>query len=107
MICGVRRYYDLNDDLKPEEMDECITDATKYCIRYWSDHLLSDGERDKHLSRIVPSFTHFLTDQQLFWFEALALMRELELAASALENVKEWLTLVCTQHCCYPPTRRY
>lgn len=94
-ICGLSRY-DLNDDLDSETRDRCIAESTKYSSRHWSDHLLADRKRDEHLHRIASSLRHFLTEQQLLWFEVLALTRDLGLAVSALENVKDWLTLVRT-----------
>lgn len=99
-MCDLPRY-SMNDVLEPAVRDERITEPIKYCCRHWARHMLSDGQRDKHLRALESSLEYFLTTQQLMWIEVLSLLRELRRAVESLSRMREWLTSVrfsCRQH---------
>ncbi|KAI0084568.1 WD40-repeat-containing domain protein [Irpex rosettiformis] len=90
-ICDLSPYA-MNDTLDVALRDKRIGDATRYCCRYWANHLLSDVKRDSHLHMIEPLLLDFLSNQQLQWFEALGLLQELGRAVEALSDVRAWIS---------------
>jgi energy-coupling factor transporter ATP-binding protein EcfA2 len=97
-ICGLNRYSD-NNTLSSLKRDECIDESLRYSCRYWDQHLLSDVHRDERMQATTARILEdWLQVKLLQWFEVLALLQDLGRAVGALNNIREWLTLVSVSH---------
>ena len=92
-ICGLPRY-SLNIDVKADQLREHIDELTRYCCRFWADHLLSSNHLKYRFIEIQPRLLNFLSTRQLQWFEVLGLLQELRHAVSSLSQLREWIVSV-------------
>lgn len=93
-ICGLPRYM-MNANVDTSRIDQCIADALRYSCRHWVDHLVSGKEHgESRLSKVKQPLHNFLTTRQIYWFEALGLLRELKFAVYSLNDLYDWLASV-------------
>jgi hypothetical protein len=87
-VCNLPRYA-MNQDLGLEERRRIIGDALEYACRFWADHL--SQTKPKSCDMIWSLLEEFLTKKQMFWYEVLSLVEDLQHAILSLEKLGRWL----------------
>jgi hypothetical protein len=94
-ICNLEDYTILNeiDDL-PEQRQAYVGEALEYACYFWTKHLLKAPSSGSCVERLQKAIDEFFTTHLLCWIEVLILMRSLEIGIHALNDIRQWYTLV-------------
>jgi len=73
------------DDIPEEKIESWFSGALGYACKFWASHVdISDG-----IEKFSTKLDRFLTCHVLRWFEALGLLRRLDIGVEALRRLKE------------------
>jgi len=73
------------DDIPEEKIESWFSGALGYACKFWASHVdISDG-----IEKFFTELDRFLTCHVLRWFEALCLLRRLDIGVEALRRLKE------------------
>jgi len=73
------------DDIPEEKIESWFSGALAYACKFWASHVdISDG-----IEKFSTQLDRFLTCHVLRWFEALCLLRRLDIGVEALRRLKE------------------
>ena len=94
-ICKLDDYALLNEvkDL-PERRVVHIGDVLEYACHFWTDHLLGIPGSGPDVEEVWKAVDEFFKMYLLFWIEVLTLMGNLDVCVYALNNIRQWYTLV-------------
>jgi hypothetical protein len=94
-ICNLDDYTTLDEveDL-PTQRRVCIGEPLEYACHFWTKHLLKAPRSGSGAERVQKAIDKFFTTHLLCWIEVLILMRSLDIGIYALNDIKEWCTLV-------------
>ena len=73
---------------------EDIGDALDYACKFWARHLIRIPKSGHDLQKVHKAIDEFFTTHLLFWIEALAIMKSLDVSVHAINDVQEWYTSV-------------
>jgi hypothetical protein len=94
-ICNLEGYTTLDEVMDlPEQRTVCIGEALEYACCFWTKHLLKTPSSGNSIAKVQKAINKFFTTYLLFWIEALSLMGSLNIGVHALNDVKQWYTLV-------------
>jgi hypothetical protein len=71
-----------------------IGDALEYACCFWAKHLLRTPSSGPHIEEVQKAIDKFFTTFLPYWIEVLALTGNLDVGVYAINDVKQWCTLV-------------
>jgi hypothetical protein len=94
-ICNLQDYTALDEvkDLSALKT-VCIGEAVEYACCFWTKHLLRTPNSGDNTEKVQKAINEFFTTHLLFWIEALILMESLNTGVYALNDIRQWYTLV-------------
>jgi hypothetical protein len=94
-ICNLEDYTTLDEleDLLTQRM-VYIGEALEYACCFWTKHLLKTPSSGNSVEKVQKAIDNFFTTHLLCWIEVLVLMRSLGIGVHALNDIREWYTLV-------------
>jgi len=94
-ICQLDDHTNLSEvkDLSDRQKDH-IGGALEYACCFWTKHLLEIPGSSPEVEEIQKAIDEFFPTCLLFWIEALVLMGKLGTGVYALNNIRQWYTLV-------------
>ena len=101
-ICGLDDYADLSEvrDISTYQQQH-IGDALGYACRFWTKHLVEIPSSGCDSEEVHKAIDEFFTKHLLFWIEVLVVMGCLDVSVHALNDIRQWYTLVsCKQFIC-------
>lgn len=93
-ICSLPRYA-MNADVSLGHRCACIGEALDYASRFWVQHLCASNASGELLDALLEHISDFLQECQIFWFEVLSLVDNLQCAMYSLERLENWMLKVC------------
>ena len=94
-ICGLDDYTILNEI---PDLSDCrkkhIGDTLEYACCFWTKHLVKVPANSTDIGEVQEAIDEFSTTYLLFWIEVLSLTGNLGVGVHALNDVKQWYTLV-------------
>ena len=96
-ICNLDDYTDLSmvKDLPTHKKDH-IGDALGYACQFWTKHLLGIPGDSIYTEEVQKAVDKFFTMHFLHWIEVLAFTENLDIGVHAMNDIKQWYTLVST-----------
>ena len=94
-ICDLDDYVSLSEieDL-PTRSEARIGDALGYACKYWAKHLAGVSSSGHDIEEVCYAVDEFFMTSLLFWIEALVIMRSLDTALYAIDDVQQWYASV-------------
>ena len=94
-ICGLDDYVLLSEvkDLSDRQRDN-IGDTLEYACCFWAKHLVGIQHSGPGIEKVQEEIDKFFTTCLLFWIEVLSLMGKLDIGVHALNDVRQWYTMV-------------
>jgi hypothetical protein len=94
-ICNLDDYTALDEveDL-PQRRTVCVGEALEYVCCFWTKHLLKTPSSGISVEKVEKAINKFFTTCLLFWIEVLSLLGSLKIAVYALNDIRQWCTLV-------------
>ena len=78
----------------PAHQKTHIGDALGYACQFWARHLMEIPNSSHNVEEVYKAIDGFFTTCLLFWIEVLSLTGNLNVGVHALNDVKQWYTLV-------------
>ena len=96
-ICNLDDYATLSEvkDLSAHQQNH-IRDSLNYACRFWTKHLLEIPSSGPHIKEVQNAIDTFFTTHLLHWIEVLILTGSLGVGIYAMNDVKQWYSLVST-----------
>jgi hypothetical protein len=94
-ICNLGDFTAL-DEVKdlPTRRIACVGEALEYACCFWTKHLLKTPSNGYSVKKVQRAIDGFFTTCFLHWIEVLCLIGSLDIGVYALNDVREWYTLV-------------
>jgi hypothetical protein len=94
-ICNLEDYTTLDkvEDL-PAQRRAYIGEALEYACHFWTKHLLKAPRSGSGAEKVQKEIDKFFITHFLGWIEVLILMRSLDTGIYALNDIREWYSLV-------------
>jgi len=103
-ICNLDDYAVLSEVKDLSAQKDYIGDALEYACRFWTKHLLEIPSSSPHAEEVLNSIDKFFTVYLLHWIEVLVLTRNLGVGVYAMNDIKQWYSLVSGMHIfCWNP----
>ena len=101
-ICDLDDYVSLGEieDL-PARSEAGIGDALGYACKFWAKHLAEVPSSGHDVEDVCGVIDEFFTTRLPFWIEALIVMRSLDAALRAINDVQQWYTSVSCERPVY------
>ena len=98
-ICNLDDYAVLNEvkDLSTRKKAH-IGDSLEYACQFWTQHLLGIPSSSSHVKEVQKGIDKFFTVHLLHWIEVLAVVGDLDGGVYAMNNIKQWCSLVSGVH---------
>ena len=94
-ICNLEDYttFDRVKDLSAQRI-ACIGETLGYTCHFWTKHLLKAPSSGSGVENVQKAIDKFFTTHLLCWVEVLILMGCLDIGIYALNDIREWYSLV-------------
>ena len=83
----------------PDLLEEKIGGATRYACAYWAMHVRHSRTDDDNAGWLITSTTEFLKKNGPPWIEVMSLENRLEEVIHNINNLLDWLGMVCESSC--------
>ena len=96
-ICSLDEYAVLSDLDNLSTLKKIhIGDSLEYACQFWAKHLLGVPNNSPHAEEVQKAIDNFFTVHLLDWIEVLALTGSLTVGVFAMDDIKQWYSLVST-----------